>query len=110
MAVQALLSQRTDENYKRLLGDKKLLILDEAQKLEDVGQILKFMVDTIEGLKVIATGSSVFDLSNKLGEPLTGRKYTFKMYPLAQMEYSAIENSVQTMAKLEERLIYGCYP
>lgn len=110
MAVQALLSQRTDENYKRLLGDKKLLILDEAQKLEDVGQILKFMVDTIEGLKVIATGSSVFDLSNKLGEPLTGRKYTFKIYPLAQMEYSAIENSVQTMAKLEERLIYGCYP
>ena len=110
MAVQALLSQRTDENYKRLLGDKKLLILDEAQKLEDVGQILKFMVDTIEGLKVIATGSSVFDLSNKLGEPLTGRKYTFKMYPLAQMEYSVIENSVQTMAKLEERLIYGCYP
>lgn len=110
MAVQALLSQRTAENYKRLLGDKKLLILDEAQKLEDVGQILKFMVDTIEGLKVIATGSSVFDLSNKLGEPLTGRKYTFKIFPLAQMEYSAIENSVQTMAKLEERLIYGCYP
>lgn len=110
MAVQALLSQRTAENYKRLMGDKKLLILDEAQKLEDVGQILKFMVDTIEGLKVIATGSSVFDLSNKLGEPLTGRKYTFKIFPLAQMEYSAIENSVQTMAKLEERLIYGCYP
>lgn len=110
MAVQALLSQRTAENYKRLLGDKKLLILDEAQKLEDIGQILKFMVDTIEGLKVIATGSSVFDLSNKLGEPLTGRKYTFKIFPLAQMEYSAIENSVQTMAKLEERLIYGCYP
>lgn len=110
MAVQALLSQRTAENYKRLLGDKKLLILDEAQKLEDVGQILKFMVDTIEGLKVIATGSSVFDLSNKLGEPLTGRKYTFKIFPLAQMEFSAIENSVQTMAKLEERLIYGCYP
>jgi predicted AAA+ superfamily ATPase len=105
-----LLSQRTAENYKRLLGDKKLLILDEAQKLEDVGQILKFMVDTIEGLKVIATGSSVFDLSNKLGEPLTGRKYTFKIFPLAQMEFSAIENSVQTMAKLEERLIYGCYP
>lgn len=110
MAVQALLAQRTAENYKRLLGDKKLLIVDEAQKVEDIGQILKFMVDSIEGLKVIATGSSVFDLANKLGEPLTGRKYTFKLFPLAQMEYSTNESMVQTRAKFEERLIYGCYP
>ena len=110
MAVQALLAQRTAENYKRLLGDKKLLIIDEAQKVDGIGQILKFMVDSIKGLKVIATGSSVFDLANKLGEPLTGRKYTFKLFPLAQMEYSASENIVQTRAKLEERLIYGCYP
>jgi len=110
MAVQALLAQRTAENYKRLLGDKKLLIVDEAQKVEGIGQILKLMVDSIEGLKVIATGSSVFDLANKLGEPLTGRKYTFKLFPLAQMEYSTNESMVQTRAKLEERLIYGCYP
>ncbi len=110
MAVQALLAQRTAENYKRLLGDKKLLIIDEAQKVDGIGQILKFMVDSIEGLKVIATGSSVFDLANKLGEPLTGRKYTFKIFPLAQMEYSSIENIIQTKARLEERLIYGSYP
>lgn len=110
MAVQALLAQRTAENYERLLGDKKLLIVDEAQKVEGIGQILKLMVDSIEGLKVIATGSSVFDLANKLGEPLTGRKYTFKLFPLAQMEYSTNESMVQTRAKLEERLIYGCYP
>lgn len=110
MAVQALLAQRTAENYKRLLGDKKLLIVDEAQKVEGIGQILKLMVDSIEGLKVIATGSSVFDLANKSGEPLTGRKYTFKLFPLAQMEYSTNESMVQTRAKLEERLIYGCYP
>lgn len=110
MAVQALLAQRTAENYKRLLGNKKLLIIDEAQKVDGIGKILKFMVDSIEGLKVIATGSSVFDLANKLGEPLTGRKYTFKIFPLAQMEYSSIENIIQTKAKLEERLIYGCYP
>lgn len=110
MAVQAMLAQRTAENYKRLLGDKRLLIVDEAQKVDGIGQILKFMVDSIDGLKVIATGSSVFDLTNKLGEPLTGRKYTFKIFPLAQMEFSANENIVQTRAKLEERLIYGSYP
>ena len=110
MAVHALLAQRTAENYRRLLGDKKLLIVDEAQKVDGIGQILKLMVDSIAGLKIIATGSSVFDLANKLGEPLTGRKYTFKMFPLAQMEYSVNENIVQTRAKLDERLIYGCYP
>lgn len=110
MAVQALLTQRTAENYKRLLGDKKLLIVDEAQKIPDIGLALKFMVDSIEGLKIIATGSSVFDIANKLGEPLTGRKYTFKMFPIAQMELSPIDNLIETKARLEERLIYGSYP
>lgn len=110
MATAAMLAQRTVENYKRLLGTKKLLLIDEAQKIPDIGLVLKLMVDHIEGLKIIATGSSVFDLSNKLGEPLTGRKYTFYMFPLAQMEYSNQENFFETRARLDERLIYGCYP
>jgi len=104
------LAERTVENYKRLLGQKKLLIIDEAQKVPDIGLILKLMVDHIEGIRIIATGSSVFDMTNKLGEPLTGRKYTFFMFPFAQMEFSKYENLVETKARLEERLIYGCYP
>lgn len=110
MATMAILAQRTVENYQRLLGSKKLLIIDEAQKIPDIGLALKLMVDSITGLKIIATGSSVFDLSNKLGEPLTGRKYTFYLFPLAQMEYSGSENLIETRARLEERMIYGCYP
>ena len=105
-----VLSTRTAENYKRLLGNTKLFILDEAQKIPDIGLILKLMIDTIDGLKMIATGSSVFDLTNNLGEPLTGRKYTFLMFPFAQMEFSNYENLVETKARLEERMIYGCYP
>ncbi|NTW34042.1 MAG: ATP-binding protein, partial [Bacteroidetes bacterium] len=70
----------------------------------------KLMVDKIEGIKIIATGSSMFDLANQLGEPLTGRKVTFNLYPLAQMEYSEEENIIQTKSLLEERLIYGSYP
>ncbi|HZK09257.1 MAG TPA: ATP-binding protein [Bacteroidales bacterium] len=105
-----VLSTRTAENYKRLLGNTKLFILDEAQKIPDIGLILKLMIDTIDGLKIIATGSSVFDLTNNLGEPLTGRKYTFLMFPFAQMEFSNYENLVETKARLEERMIYGCYP
>ena len=71
---------------------------------------LKLMVDSIEGLKILVTGSSVFDLENKLGEPLVGRKKTFLMYPLAQLEFAEYENRIETKSKLEERLIFGAYP
>ena len=110
MATVEVLKQRTVENYKRLMGKHKFLIIDEAQKIPEIGKILKLMVDEIEGIKIIVTGSSMFDLTNQLGEPLTGRKITYQMYPLAQMEYMNEENLVQTKANLEERLIYGSYP
>jgi predicted AAA+ superfamily ATPase len=110
MATAEILKQRTVENYVRLLSKYSVLVIDEAQKIEDIGSILKLMVDEIAGIKILVTGSSVFDLNNKLGEPLTGRKNTFHLYPLAQMEYQLLENLVQTKSNLEERLIYGCYP
>ncbi|MCB2221167.1 MAG: ATP-binding protein [Bacteroidetes bacterium] len=110
ISTSAILSERTVANYKRLLGEKRLLILDEAQKVPDIGLILKLMVDHIDGIKIIATGSSVFDLTNKLGEPLTGRKFTFHLFPIAQMEISESENLIETKSNMEERLIYGSYP
>ena len=64
----SILSNRSIENYKRLLGDTKLLVIDEAQTVPEIGLILKLMVDEIEGIKIIATGSSVFDLENELGK------------------------------------------
>lgn len=105
-----LLEERTLENYKRLLENIDLLIIDEAQNIDDIGLILKFIVDTIDGIKVIATGSSMFDLNNKLGEPLVGRKNTLFLFPLAQMEFSQYENFKETTENIEERLIYGGYP
>lgn len=105
-----MLKKRSTVNYKRILGNKKVLVIDEAQKIPDIGRILKLIVDEIKGVKVIVTGSSTFDLTNKLGEPLTGRKITFNLYPLAQMEFAQAENVIQTKANLEERLVYGSYP
>ena len=105
-----LFSERSAENYKRVLGSQKLLVIDEAQKIPEIGLKLKLMVDSIEGLKIIATGSSVFDLSNKLGEPLVGRANVIRLYPLAQMEFSQLESFPETKVKLEERLILGTYP
>jgi predicted AAA+ superfamily ATPase len=105
-----LLRERSVNNYKRLLNGIDLLVIDEAQNVPEIGQILKLIVDTIEGIKVIATGSSMFDLSNKLGEPLVGRKNTIYLFPLAQMEFSEYENYKQTLENLEQRLIFGGYP
>ena len=105
-----LFAERSVENYERLLGSTRLLIIDEAQKIPDIGLKLKLMVDSIEGLRVIATGSSVFDLSNKLGEPLFGRSNTIYLFPLAQMEFSRYESYPQTSTNLEERLVFGGYP
>lgn len=105
-----LLANRTLENYKRVFTNIQLLVIDEAQDIDEIGTVLKFIVDQIEGIKVIATGSSMFDLSNKLGEPLVGRKNTLFLYPLAQLEFSAVENHKQTLEKLEERLLFGGYP
>jgi predicted AAA+ superfamily ATPase len=106
----ALLQERSVANYSRLLADKDLLVIDEAQHIPEMGLILKLIVDSIEGIQVIATGSSAFDLHQQVGEPLVGRQNTLFMYPLAQMEFSKIEDFKTTIEKREERLIFGGYP
>ena len=108
--VQALLATRTVANYKRVLGNAKLLIIDEAQVISEIGKILKLIIDSFKGLTIIASGSSAFDLSNQTGEPLTGRSLTYYLYPIAQIELNGIENGLQTTQNLEERLIFGSYP
>lgn len=106
----ALLQERSVANYSRLLAGKDLLVIDEAQHIPEMGLILKLIVDSIEGIQVIATGSSAFDLHQQVGEPLVGRQNTLFMYPLAQMEFSKIEDFKTTLEKREERLIFGGYP
>lgn len=108
--MQSVFSERTVPNYKRLVGDARLLVVDEAHRIPEIGWNLKLMVDEIEGLHIIATGSSVFDLRAGTGEPLTGRKTEIMLYPFSQMEYSKYETLAETEARLEERIIYGNYP
>lgn len=105
-----LFEDRYVENYMRILKNCKLLVIDEAQKITDSGLVLKLIADNFKELKIIVTGSSVFDLSNKLGEPLVGRKNTVYLYPFSQMEFQKYENIIETKDKLEERMIFGSYP
>lgn len=108
--IQQILSSQSIDKLKNFVGQKKWLIIDEAQKIPAIGLNLKLIVDHIPDIRVIATGSSSFDLASQVGEPLTGRKWTLRLFPLAQMELSQIENAAETAARLESRLIYGSYP
>ena len=108
--VHDKLSIRSIENYKQILGTYKLLYIDEAQKIPEIGLKLKLMIDEIEGLRIIISGSSSFDIHKNDGEPLTGRKYTFTLYTLSENEYTQIENNINKMDKIRERLVFGNYP
>jgi len=108
--TQEIFKERNVENYKRLIGNHRFLIIDEAQNIEEIGKALKLIQDNIKTAKIIVTGSSAFDLSNKTGEPLTGRKENYYLFPFSQEELSDIETFMQTKSNLENRLIYGSYP
>ena len=110
ITVQSYLSSQSIEKLKSFIGESKLLIVDEAQKIKNIGVNIKLILDHITGVKVIATGSSSFDLAQQIGEPLTGRKHTLRMFPLAQLELNGVQTRPETDACLEQRLIYGSYP
>ena len=107
--TEAVLEQQSMANYTRLLQGHSVLMIDEAQYLQDIGQKAKLMIDNIKPLHIILTGSSAFHLLQH-GAPLAGRTLTYQMYPIAQMELAAYESPLITRQKLEEKLIYGLYP
>ena len=95
---------------KTLIGNKKILIIDEAQNILNIGIKLKIIIDQMKDIQVIATGSSSFDLANKINEPLTGRKWEYKLYPISFAEMVAYHGVFQEYSMLEQRLVYGYYP
>lgn len=108
--VQRHLSSSSIDQLEAFIGKHTLLVIDEAQHIPEIGRNLKLIVDHLPHIRVIATGSSTFDLAKEVGEPLTGRKYTLKLYPLSQIELNQVENVAKREAQLESRLIYGSYP
>ncbi|NTU47027.1 ATP-binding protein [Candidatus Roizmanbacteria bacterium] len=109
--TQELLSSLDLSRIKEYVEGYELLAIDEAQFIPHIGKALKIIIDTIPGIKVIVTGSSSFDLSQEVGEPLTGRKTTLTMYPISQLELlKSNKNKFDLKQKLEEFLIYGSYP
>ena len=106
----ALLENRSIANYRNLLNGVDLLLIDEAHNIPEIGAKLKLMVDEVQGIKILVSGSSSFDLFNKSEEPLVGRSFPFHLTAFSQSEISQIENRLQTQQNLELRLLYGSYP
>ena len=90
MDVRQILAQRSTQHYLNLLGNSRILIIDEAQRIPEVGKILTLMVDEIEGIRILVTGSSAFDLNHYTGEPLIGRKKTFHLFALSEEEFNTL--------------------
>ncbi|MDD4224010.1 MAG: ATP-binding protein [Candidatus Cloacimonetes bacterium] len=93
-----------------LVAKHKVVLIDEAQRVSDIGLSLKLMVDNIPGIQIIATGSSSFELSNRIQEPLTGRKFEYHLHPFSQQELAAHFGSWEERKDLPRRLIFGSYP
>lgn len=106
----ALLINRNLRDLQALVNNKKLIIIDEAQKVDNIGLTLKLMVDQIPDIQIIATGSSAFELRNRLNEPLTGRKFEYQMFPISTNEIWQTDGYLDVHRYFEQRLIYGSYP
>jgi len=94
---------------KKIVGDNKLLVIDEAQRITNIGLTLKLIFDHYK-IHIIASGSSSFDLANKINEPLTGRTATFTLYPISYEEIPIIAPTISNSERLEEFLRFGMYP
>lgn len=108
--VQEALSSQSIESLRGFVGDSKILIIDEAQKVPNIGLNLKLIVDHMPGVIVIASGSASFDLAKQVGEPLTGRKKTINLFPISAGEIVGAKDKMFYLDTLESYLIYGCYP
>jgi len=108
--VQALFEDASSTRFKAVFGNLKYIIIDEAQRIKNIGLKLKLITDELQDKKLIATGSSAFELANDINEPLTGRKWEYYMYPLSFEELVNHNGLLEEERLLNHRLVYGSYP
>lgn len=100
----------TASRWTQLMGEKKVVFIDEGQKIQNLGRAVKLLVDSRDDVQVVITGSSSFTLANSVEEPLTGRKFEYRLFPLSYAELAKHFGFLEESKKLELRLIYGSYP
>ncbi len=108
--VRDLLTGANVSQLRLLIADNKIVVIDEAQRIPDVGMVLKRITDNFSDVQLLVAGSSSFELRSKLNEPLTGRKFEFNLFPISTAELLDTSGMVSVVQQLESRLIYGSYP
>jgi len=108
--VQMLFENISSTQLKHIFGNNRYVVIDEAQRIKDIGIKLKLITDQLPGIQLIATGSSSFDLANEINEPLTGRKWEHKMYPVSFAEMVQHHGLLDEKRLIPHRLVYGYYP
>lgn len=108
--IRQRLTDQTSTELAGFLGNRKLVVLDEAQRVENIGLTLKLCADNLKNTQIIATGSSSFELSGRIKEPLTGRAREFYLYPFSINELRQMYQEHELSRIIEQRMIYGMYP
>lgn len=108
--IRELLHQINSDRLKSIFAGKSLIIIDEAQMIPDIGLTLKLITDRIDGIKLYVSGSSSLELANSINEPLTGRKFEFKMHPISLGEMIKHHGLIKEKRLLKHRMIFGYYP
>jgi len=109
-AIRQLLTSPNTEEIRTILGENKTVFVDEAQRIEGIGLTLKIITDQFKDIQLFVSGSSSFDLGNKLNEPLTGRKWEYELFPISWEEFEKKEGFVKAEQQIENRLLFGFYP
>ncbi|HOY14978.1 MAG TPA: ATP-binding protein [Saprospiraceae bacterium] len=110
VTVRNTLSQINTQELKNLIGKNKIVFIDETQRIENIGLTAKIIVDQIKDIQLILSGSSSFQINEEVQEPLTGRKWSFELYPITFKEWENNVGVLQAKQGLNDRLIYGFYP
>lgn len=108
--VKELLAGMNLTELKLMLGKHRVVVIDEAQRVPEIGMTLKRITDNFPEVQLLVTGSSSFELQNRLNEPLTGRKYEYHLFPISTRELLGHGGLIAVKQSLESRLIYGSYP
>lgn len=108
--VRNLLNNPNTEQIKSIIGANKLVFIDEAQRIEGIGLTLKIIIDQLKEVQLFVSGSSSFDLTSRLNEPLTGRKWEYELFPISWEEFENKHGYLVAEQQLENRLLYGFYP
>jgi uncharacterized protein len=108
--VRNMLANANTEQLRSIIGKYKTVFIDEAQRIENIGLTLKIITDQLKEVQLFASGSSTFELSNKINEPLTGRKWEFRLFPVSWKELEDSIGLIKATSQLELRILYGMYP